>query len=148
MLVIDEFDALPNLDLLRALAVAFVLLDHVFETLAAKSAFTVHPYKYPTVGSMRDLEAASVEDVRDFYQTFYVPSNATAILVGDFDPAQAKQLINQYLGRVPAGRRTVPRDIPKEPPLTRERRVTLSAAVPLPAVVVAHHVTYDGHLDS
>jgi zinc protease len=111
-------------------------------------AFTVHPYKYPTVGSMRDLEAASVEDVRDFYQTFYVPANATAILVGDFDPAQAKQLINQNLGRVPAGRRTVPRDIPKEPPLTRERRVTLSAAVPLPAVVVAYHVTYDGHPDS
>jgi zinc protease len=111
-------------------------------------AFSVHPYKYPTVGSMQDLEAASVEDVRDFYQTFYVPSNTTAILVGDFDPAQAKQLINQYLGRVPAGRRTVPRDIPKEPPPTRERRVTLSAAVPLPAVVVAHHVTFDGHPDS
>ena len=66
-----------------------------------EQAFTVHPYKYPTVGSMQDLEAASVEDVRDFYRTYYVPSNAT-LIVGDFDSAQAKQLIEQYLGRVPA----------------------------------------------
>jgi zinc protease len=111
-------------------------------------AFTVHPYKYPTVGSMKDLEAASIEDVRDFYRTYYVPSNATAILVGDFDSAQAKQLITQYLGRVPSASRAVPRDIPKEPATTAERRITLRAAVPLPAVVVAYHVTYDGHPDS
>src|SRR6516162_5671843 len=52
-------------------------------------AFTVHPYKHPTIGSMEDLEAASVEDVLDFYNTFYVPSNATLTLVGDFDPVQA-----------------------------------------------------------
>jgi predicted Zn-dependent peptidase len=113
-----------------------------------EQAFTVHPYKFPTVGSMQDLEAASVEDVREFYRTYYVPSNATAVLVGDFDVAQAKQLIAQYLGRVPAAPRPVPRDIPKEPPLTQERRITMRAAVPLPVVVVAHHVTYDGHPDS
>src|SRR5207244_6678501 len=51
-------------------------------------AFTVHPYKHATIGSMEDLEAASVDDVRDFYHTFYVPSNATLVLVGDFEPAQ------------------------------------------------------------
>src|SRR3954470_3498131 len=64
-------------------------------------AFTVHPYKHATIGSMADLEAASVEDVRDFYKTFYVPANATLVIVGDFDSAQAMQLITQYLGRVP-----------------------------------------------
>ena len=64
-------------------------------------AFTVHPYKHATIGSMADLEAASVEDVRDFYKTFYVPANATLVLVGDFDPAQALTLVNNYLGRVP-----------------------------------------------
>jgi zinc protease len=113
-----------------------------------EQSFTVHPYRFPTVGSLKDLEAASVEDVRDFYETFYVPENATAILVGDFDPAQAKQLINQYLGRVPAAARPVPRDIPKEPVSTRERRVTLETPWPLPAVVVAYHVIHDGHPDS
>jgi zinc protease len=111
-------------------------------------AFTVHPYKHATIGSMTDLEAASVDDVRDFYNTYYVPENATLALVGDFDTTQALQLVNQYLGRVPKAERPVPRDIPKEPPSTREKRVTLQEPWPLPAVVVAYHITYDGHPDS
>jgi len=111
-------------------------------------AFTVHPYKHATIGSMKDLEAASVEDVRDFYRTYYVPSNATLALVGDFDSAQAMQLITQYLGRVPKADREVPRDIPKEPPQTKEKRVTLQQPWPLPAVVVAYHITNDGNPDS
>ena len=97
---------------------------------------------------MEDLEAASVDDVRDFYRTYYVPSNATLTLVGDFDSTQAMQLVNQYLGRVPKADREVPRDIPKEPPQTKEKRVTLEQPWPLPAVVVAYHVTYDGNPDS
>src|ERR671927_35671 len=48
-------------------------------------AFTVHPYKHATIGSMTDLEAASVDDVRDFYNTYYVPENATLTIVGDFE---------------------------------------------------------------
>src|SRR5215831_19097639 len=64
-------------------------------------AFTTHPYKHATIGSMADLDAAAIEDVQDFYHTFYVPSNATLTLVGDFEPAQAMQLVTQYLGRVP-----------------------------------------------
>jgi len=111
-------------------------------------AFTVHPYKHATIGSMEDLEAASVEDVRDFYRTYYVPSNATLTLVGDFDSTQAIQLVHQYLGRVPKADHDVPRDIPKEPPQTKEKRVTLDQPWPLPAVVVAYHVTFDGNPDS
>ena len=88
-------------------------------------AFTVHPYKHPTIGSMEDLEAASVEDVRDFYNTYYVPSNATMAIVGDFDTAEALALVTQYLGRVPRSEREVPRDIPQEPAQTREKRVTI-----------------------
>ena len=64
-------------------------------------AFTTHPYKHTTIGSMKDLEAASVEDVRDFYRTYYVPANATIALVGDFDTPQATDLVSKYLGRVP-----------------------------------------------
>jgi zinc protease len=111
-------------------------------------AFTVHPYKHATIGSMADLEAASVDDVRDFYQTYYVPANATLVLVGDFDPVQAMQLVGQYLGRVPRAEKPVPRDIPQEPPQTKEKRVTLQEPWPLPAVVVAYHVTKDGNPDS
>jgi Predicted Zn-dependent peptidases len=90
-----------------------------------ENTFTTHPYKHPTIGSMADLEAATVDDVRDFYNTFYVPENATLTLVGDIDSAQALQLASQYLGRVPKAAKPVPRDIPKEPPQTAERRLTL-----------------------
>jgi zinc protease len=111
-------------------------------------AFSSHPYKHPTIGSMADLEAASIDDVRAFYQTYYVPANATLTLVGDFDTTQAVSLVTQYLGRVPKAEREVPRDIPKEPPQTKEKRVTLQQPWPLPAVVVAYHITYDGNPDS
>jgi zinc protease len=111
-------------------------------------AFTVHPYKHPTIGSMADLEVASIDDVRGFYQMYYVPSNATLTLVGDFDTTQAVGLVTQYLGRVPKADHPVPRDIPKEPPQTKEKRVTLQQPWPLPAVVVAYHITYDGNTDS
>ena len=59
--------------------------------------YTVSPYKHTTIGSMKDLDAASVEDVRDFHNQFYVPSNATIAIVGDFDMAQAKELVTQIL---------------------------------------------------
>ena len=111
-------------------------------------AFTVHPYKHPTIGSMEDLEAATVDDVRGFYETYYVPENATLALVGDFDLEMALGLVTQYLGRVPKARQPVPRDISQEPPQTAERRVDLREPFPLPVVVVAHHITYDGHPDS
>ncbi len=111
-------------------------------------AFTTHPYKHQTIGSMKDLDSASVEDVRDFYHTFYVPANATLVLVGDFESSQALQLVNTFLGRVPKAGRDVPRDIPREPPQTKEKRVTLHEPWPLPAVIVAHHITFDGNADS
>jgi zinc protease len=112
------------------------------------NTFVAHPYKHPTIGSMADLEAASIEDVRDFHSTYYVPENATVTVVGDFDSAQALQLVTQYFGRVPKAAKPVPRDIPVEPPMTKPRRVTVEEAWPLPAVVVAYHIVYDGHPDS
>src|SRR5215210_2970422 len=116
--------------------------------LIYNQAFTVHPYKHPTIGSMKDLGAASINDVRDFFRTYYVPGNATLVLVGDFHTKEAQELVTRYLGRVPKSDRLVPRDIPKEPPQTKERRVTIEENWPLPAVVVAHHITFDGDPDS
>jgi zinc protease len=112
------------------------------------ATFTRHPYKHQVIGSMADLEAARIEDVRDFYETYYVPENAVLVVAGDFDAKEAMALIQQYFGRVPKAKKPVPRDIPVEPPQTTERRLTVYEDVPLPAVVVAHHITYDGHPDS
>ncbi len=113
-------------------------------------AYAVHPYKHTPIGSMRDLEAASVEDVQGFFDTYYVPENATLVLVGDFDSAEALALVRHDFDRVPKATRPVPREIPREPAQTGERRVTLTQNEnwPLPAVIVAHHITYDGHPDA
>jgi predicted Zn-dependent peptidase len=111
-------------------------------------AFDVHPYKHPVIGSMEDLNAATIDDVRDFYQTFYVPENATLMIVGDFEPDTAISLVNQYFARVPKAAKPVPRDIPQEPAQKKEKRVTLEQPWPLPAVVVTYHVPYNGHPDS
>jgi predicted Zn-dependent peptidase len=116
--------------------------------IIAGQAFTTHPYRHTTIGSMKDLEAASVDDVREFYRTYYVPGNATLALVGDFDAKQAMALVTQYVGRVPASNRTIPRERSPEPLQKQEKRLTLHEAWPLPVVVVAHHVTYDGDPDS
>ena len=56
--------------------------------------------------------------------------------------------MQQYFGKVPKPAKPVPRDIPAEPPMTKEKRVTVEEAWPLPAVVVAYHITYDGNPDS
>jgi zinc protease len=111
-------------------------------------AFTVHPYKHPTIGSMADLEAASLENVREFHDTFYVPENAVVVIVGDFDTATTRDLVTRYFGRIPKALKPVPREIPAEPVQTKERRAVVEEAWPLPAVIVAYHVTYDGHPDS
>ena len=112
-------------------------------------AFTTHPYRHTTIGSMADLEAASIEDVQDFFDTYYVPENATLTLVGDFDSEEALQMVEHYFGRVPKASKPVPRAIPREPAPAGERRLTVEADNwPLPAVVVAHPITYDGHPDA
>ena len=110
--------------------------------------YTVSPYKHTTIGSMKDLDAASVEDVRDFHNTSYVPGNATMAIVGDFDMAQAKELVTRYFARVPKSDRTISREYPREKPSKAERSVTVNESWPLPAVVVAYPITYDGNPDS
>jgi zinc protease len=64
-------------------------------------AFDVHPYKHPVIGSMNDLNAATIGDVRDFYNTYYVPDNATLLVAGDFDTDAVIGMVNQYFARIP-----------------------------------------------
>jgi zinc protease len=111
-------------------------------------AFDVHPYKHPTIGRMADLEAASVEDVKEFYETYYVPDNATLTIVGDFNADEALVMVKERFGAIPRTPVPVKRSIPVEPKKTTERRVTLDEEWPLPVVVVAYHIPFDGHPDS
>jgi len=62
-----------------------------------------HPYSWSVIGSMADLSAASLDDVKNFFRTYYAPNNATLTIAGDFDPASAKALVRQYFGDIPRG---------------------------------------------
>ena len=62
-----------------------------------------HPYSWTVIGEMEDLFNATVEDVKEFHSKYYVPNNATLALVGDFDPAEARELIQKYFGEIPEG---------------------------------------------
>src|SRR3982751_2934583 len=80
------------------------------QEIISDQAFTVHPYKHPVIGSMKDLDAASVDDGREFFQPSSVPGTGPPVLVGDFEGKEALTLVAQYLGRVPKADKPVPRD--------------------------------------
>jgi zinc protease len=62
-----------------------------------------HPYSWPVIGSHEDLTAASLEDVREFFRTYYTPNNLSLVIAGDFDPKEARALVEKYFGSIPAG---------------------------------------------
>jgi zinc protease len=119
----------------------------VVETLY-QHAYTVHPYQHMTIGSMHDLDAAKIEDIRDFYDTYYVPNNATVVIVGDLDPVEAESMIRKYFSPLARGARLPENHIPQEPPQTAERVVKLDLNVALPAFVEGYHMPADGTPDA
>jgi zinc protease len=111
----------------------------MLEYLIEQQSFTTHPYKRPTIGSIEDLDAASLENVRAFHETFYRPDNATVVVVGDFDPKQLDAWVAKYLAPIPKPAMELPRVTTKEPERTAERRITHYAAnVPLPAIALTY----------
>lgn len=88
-----------------------------------------HPYSWTVIGSHEDLTAASLDDVKDFFRTYYTPNNLSLVIAGDFDPADAKRLVEKYFGGIPAG---PPLDRPTLwiPTLDRERIIEATDRVP------------------
>ena len=79
----------------------------VHETILAALYPPNHPYNWPPIGSMQDVTAASREDIADFFRRYYHPANASLCIAGDFDPAEAKRLVEKYFGPIPAGPKVV-----------------------------------------
>ena len=94
-----------------------------------------HPYYAYVIGSHADIQAAKLEDVRRFFKQYYTPNNASLAIVGDFDPANAKQLVEKYFGPLVRGP-AVPKITATTPPLTSEQRLTVSDQVELPRVYI------------
>jgi zinc protease len=100
-------------------------------------SYTVHPYKRPTIGSIKDLEAASLQNVIAFHNTFYRPDNVTLIVAGDFDPKQLDAWVDQYFGWIPKPATPIPQVTAKEPVRKKNLRYTVtSETAPLPAVAM------------
>jgi len=101
--------------------------EDLFHQLFPKS----HPYYASVIGSHRDVEAARLNDVREFFRQYYTPNNASLAIVGDFDPARTKALVEKYFGPLPAGP-PVPKITATTPAITAERRSTVTDQVELP----------------
>ena len=111
---------------------------------ALDHAFDVHPYSWPPIGSMEDLNAAKEQDFVNFYRTFYVPNNAVLSIAGDIDAAATKKLIEKYFGSIPRGQGDVPRPMQMEPLNKGEVRDTVWGKDQLPMVVQAYHIPAQG----
>jgi len=111
-------------------------------------AFTIHPYRHLPIGSAKDLNSATLQDVKEFYDTYYVPNDATVVIVGDFSLEQAAASIKKYFAPMPRGTHSISPSIPVEPPQTAEQIVKLVQNVALPAFVEAYHIPADGTPDS
>jgi predicted Zn-dependent peptidase len=98
-----------------------------------------HPYHWPTIGSHEDLEAATVADVRAFFERFYRPSNASLVVAGDFEPAVARALVERYFGWQPRLEPPPRPDRPAPARLDAEVAITLTDRVQLPRVRLAWH---------
>ena len=95
-----------------------------------------HPYHADVMGSHADIQAAKLEDVRNFFKLYYAPNNASLAIVGDFDPAQTKQRVEKYFGPLRRGA-PVPKIAAVTPPITAERRAVIHDQVELPRVYMA-----------
>jgi zinc protease len=106
--------------------------EQVYHLLFAKT----HPYYAEVIGSHADIEAARINDIRDFHQQFYTPSNASIAIAGDFNPAQLKTLLTRYFGPIPAGPKVEPVTA-TTPAITEQKRATVTDTVKLPQLRIA-----------
>jgi zinc protease len=96
-----------------------------------------HPYRWPVIGYMEDIAAATLADVREFFSQYYRPNNCVLTLVGDFDPPAARSLVERYFGDLPAAARPPAPGAGMPPPRAERREETLEDRVRLPRVYVA-----------
>jgi zinc protease len=103
-----------------------------------QASYTTHPYKRPGIGSIEELDAATVDDVRAFHRTYYRPDNAALIVVGNFDPAKLDAWVDKYFAGLKNPDEPLPKVTAKEPPRTKAGVFDgYGPNVPLPAVVLS-----------
>lgn len=117
---------------------------HLFD-----NSFTTHPYRRSGIGTVADLDAATLADARAFHENFYRPDNAILIVSGNFEPAELDRMVDRHLGAIPRPARPILRHRMTEAPRTAARTMTIYGPnVPLPAAVMTWQRPRLNHPDS
>jgi zinc protease len=127
-----------------------IALDGPWEALENEvwaAAFRQHPYHWPTVGWLQDLESASAADMKAYYDKWYHPQNATLVVVGDFNTDETLARIESLYGKIPAGPEARPLHI-IEPPQRGEKRVVVKKDTPVERLLIGYHSAAVGEPDS
>jgi zinc protease len=111
-----------------------------WETIGRMLYPSRHPYSWPVIGSMADLSAATLEDTREFFRTYYAPNNAVIVVAGAVTTADVRTLMEQYFGEIPRGP-SITRPVPPRFTLERDTLAVLEDRVQLPRVYYAWHTT-------
>jgi zinc protease len=114
--------------------------DSVLVEEVTAAAYEALPYHHPTIGWKSDIEHVPIAKLREFYDTFYWPNNATVTLVGDIDPASALSLVKKYYGAYPKSPQPIPTIYTEEPAQSGPRRVVVKRPGELGTVIIAHKV--------
>ncbi|MBI2795198.1 MAG: insulinase family protein [Gemmatimonadetes bacterium] len=110
-----------------------------YETLLAAAYPAGHPYSWPTIGSMADLSAAALDDVKGFFRTYYAPNNASLVIAGDFRRDSALALVRRLFGGIPRGPTMPARPSPAPVVLDADKYLVLEDRVQLPRVTWMWH---------
>ncbi len=109
------------------------IINEIFANL-----FEKHPYKDPNVGYMEDLDAATLDEFKKFFDIYYVPNNATLVVAGDINIEETKKMIEDYFGPIPAGEE-VTRNFPEEAPITETIKATAyDANIQIPGILLGY----------
>lgn len=111
------------------------------------TAYQAHPYHHSTIGWKSDIENVSIKGLREFYDTYYWPNNATVTIIGGFNSDQALKLIDQYFGAIPKSPHPIPEVYTVEPRQEGPRRVTVKRAGQNGLVGIAHKTPKGLHPD-
>ena len=112
------------------------------------TSFMAHPYGRPTIGWPSEIKGWTLQDAKQFYQTYYAPNTATLIVAGDIKKDEVLKKITELFGSIPRGPEPPPMVIPQEPPQIGERRVFVRKEAELPIFFAVHHVPNLTHADS
>ncbi|MCL6218812.1 M16 family metallopeptidase [Zunongwangia pacifica] len=117
-------------------------------TAVQENMFEKHPYKDPNIGYMEDLDAAKLQEFKDYFAKYYVPNNAVLVVAGDIDIKETKDMIQDYFGPIKAGEE-VTRDYPKEDPITEEIHAKFyDPNIQIPMTITGYRTPEFGNKDS